>query len=297
MPTCMLIIFEYNNTNNYLPGAIIDLYHSYNYFKNYDINIITDITNIDNELLEEAIDAKIVKDDILKFYNSINPYIYTNYNNLLSKIKDTLITIKDEKLIIYYSGHGLNDCLVLPSTYEIGLPILSDKKLFPMIEFRNLILSSISPYVEIFWILDCCNPNGLHLPFKLNGNMFSLATINIDKIDCIPNQVLLITSAENHQKSTATNYGSLFTRYLFQALTTMNVKSNKITLSLNRNLRRLMGNLSSSIRKMYTGHIQNISIYSSYMIDPVLPLWIGKNLDYDIVTDYTLNKLIIKNII
>lgn len=306
MPTAILIAFEYTDTNNNLPGTCIDLYHSYKFCSTYcqDIYVVTDITEVNKLLLSDAIDNGIVKKDALNFYEKLDPYIITSFtlenvcknpfskkqpitNNFLSTIKEILDKgVPDEKLIIYWSGHGKDDSLVLP-----------DDSLICMLKFRNHILNNISSTTDVFWILDCCNPNGLHLPFKLNNNAFSLATTDVNKISCVSQSVLLITSAENHQKSAATLFGSLFTRYLFQLLTIMNIKTEisiNIKLQQNRNLRRLTGNLSSLIRKKYTGYPQNISIYSSYIIDPVLPTWIGSKHNFDVITNLKLDTLLVR---
>lgn len=287
MPLAILIGFEYKF--NILPGAIIDLYHSYKWCQSFNCNIhvLTDIKTIrDPDNLHYAIKQEIADTDLYDFYDNINPIIISN--NLLDEIVNILkLGIPDNKLILYYSGHGIKDSMIMP-----------DRSLLPFIKFRDGILNYLSPYVEIFWILDCCNPNGLNIPYKLDGNSFVLSST---KIECVSQPILLITSSESTEKSIATQFGSLFSRHLFQILTLMNDESiNKkkiltIPIHKNRNLRRLIGNLASSIRKMNTGYSQTVSIYSSYVIDPVLWLWIGSKKDYDIVTDFSLSILIIRN--
>lgn len=287
MPTSILIGFEYKD--DVLPGAIIDLYHCYKWCESFncEIKVLTDITEVDNKLLHQAINNNLAKKDILKFYDKIDPIIINN--NLVDEIIKILSNgINDNKLIVYYSGHGvLNDNLVMPS-----------KNLISMNKIKNIILENIDLSVEIFIVLDCCNPNGMRLPFKLENNLFKLSTKEFDSIDFVEHRILLITSASNYQKSVATEVGSLFSRYLFQILSNMNDKYDKIEipLQINRNLQRLTSNLSCEIKKMSTGYQQNISIYSSYIIDPVLWMWLGSDKNHDIITDYTLTKiLVIKN--
>lgn len=294
MPTAILIGFEYKF--NSLTGAIIDLYHAYKWCESFncDIHVFTDIKSIkDPDNIRIAINRKIVDPDIFTFYNKMNskPTI-ENSRNLLTSIIDSLKSaISDNKLFIYYSGHGVKDSIVMP-----------DRTLLPFIDFRNNILSILDSYVEIFWVLDCCNPNGLHLPYKLNGtggtNIFILSP---SKIECVSQPILLITSSESNEKSVATKLGSVFSRHLFHILLSLNrtcdATDNKsiVPTHKNRNLRRLIGNLASSIRKMHTGYAQTVSVYSSYVIDPVLWMWIGSRKSYDIVTDFGLSTLIIRN--
>jgi hypothetical protein len=71
-------------------------------------------------------------------------------------------------------------------------------------------------------------------------------------------------------------------------------KSVSIPKCKNRNIRRLIGNLGSSIRKMHTGYAQTVSVYSSYITDPILWLWIGTQKSYDVVHDITLSILMIR---
>lgn len=273
MPVAIIIGFEYNF--NSLTGAIIDIYNAYKWCESFgcQIHVITDIkTNKNIETLKSAIVKKIVSEDILTFYDRIpNKYILTSSSMLINIICNILGRgIIDEKLIIYYSGHGVKDSIVIP-----------DKSLLPFIAFRDVIIKQLSSYTEVFWILDCCNPNGLHLPYILDNNQFILSS---SKIECVRQTMLLITSSEENEKSIATKHGSVFSRHLFHLLNTLN----------NRNLKRLLGNISGLIRKMNTGYAQTVSVYSSYITDPILWMWIGSNKDYDIVPDITLSMLIIR---
>ena len=249
-------------------------------------HLITDITSIkypDN--VHEAVKQGIADNDLYNFYDTIKPIIISN--DLLRQIVKIFKSgIPDNKLILYYSGHGIKDSIVMP-----------DRNLLSFIKFRDCVVNSLPSYTEIFWILDCCNPKILNLPYKLEGNSFVLSS---EKIECVSQPILLITSSNSGEKSIATKVGSLFSRYLFQILTILNNTDDpiiKVTIPIhkNRNLRRLIGNLASSIRKMHTGYSQTVSIYSSYVLDPVLWLWIGSYKDYDIVTDLSLSILIIRD--
>jgi len=292
MPTVILIGFEY--TFNILTGAIIDLYNAYKWCLSFgcDIHVLTDITSVKHiNNLYDAINLEIVNTDILSFYDNIKSLtIVTNAQVLLTNIIKILEKgVPDNKVIIYYSGHGIKESMVMP-----------DRTLLPFIDFRDNILSTLKYDTEIFWILDCCNPNGLYLPFNLNGNRFILSS---SKIKCVSQPILLITSSESHEKSIATKFGSIFSRHLFDILTLLGDTNGpiiwkgdmSIPLHKNRNLRRLIGNISSSIRKLHTGYTQTVSIYSSYLIDPVLWMWIGSTHTYDIASDLTLTTLIIRN--
>jgi hypothetical protein len=289
MPTSILIGFEYKN--DILPGTLIDLYHCHKWCKSFGctINILTDIKEINTELLYNAIANKLANKSLLNFYDITKPIII--FDNLIDELLNILKQkIIDDKLIVYYTGHGvLYDNLVMPNEN-----LLSMKKL------KSIILENVPKSTEIFLIFDCCNPDGMGLPFKLKNNSFVLSSTDMKLVDFIEHKVLLITSSANHQKSVATQLGSLFTRYLFKILIDMNnydesyIKKENIPLSINRNLQRLTSNLSCHIRKLHTGYQQNISIYSSYIIDPVLWLWLGNYNNHNIICDYTLENIIVK---
>ena len=270
MPISILIVFEYQIKQ--LPGAIIDLYHAYKWSKSYgyETYIFTDIKKTNIELLQSAVLNDDIDDDILTFYKKLeNKYIVTNSDDLMFKIKSVL-DMEDDKLIIYYSGHGIEDNIIMPN-----------KSLLSFISFRDNILESLSDYVEIFWILDCCNPNGLNLPFKFNNNSFELSS---SKIECVTQPILLITSAEKDEKSIATKYGSLFSKSLFKYLNKCN----------DRNLQVMINKIKEDIDNVGSGYKQTISVYSSYIIHPVLWMWIGNDKTYDIVSDLSLTILILR---
>jgi len=287
MPRAILIGFEY--TFNALTGAIIDIYNGYTWCNTFGskISILTDIEKMrDKEHRQTMIEQRISHDNINKFLDT-NMIIVKNGKILEESIMIVLKGgIEDKKLIIYYSGHGVKDSMVMP-----------DKTLYSFIKFRDLVLNNVNRDIEIFWILDCCNPNGMNLAYKLERNQYVLSG---KKIEYVLQPILLITSSEAEEKSIATKYGSIFSRNLFMILTALNKKeidknTNVIPINKNRNLRRLIGNLASAIRKMHTGYAQTVSIYSSYVMDPILWMWIGSNKEYDIVADMSLSVLIIRN--
>lgn len=274
MAIAILIVFKY--MFNSLKGALIDLYLSYQWCKkyNYDIYVFTDITMIDDNHITGAINNKIVDYEIKFFFDDIEKKFFIN--NKISLILEIITILKqgvpDGKLIIYYSGHGVKDSMVMPN-----------RELLPFIDFKNNILDVLDSYIEIFCILDCCNPNGLYLPYKFNHNTFTLSP---SKIEFITQPFLLITSSNTDEKSIATNHGSLFTNSLFKLLS-----DEKSRL---RNLSKLINNLKSSIKNFHSGYYQTVSVYSSYIIHPILWTWIGSRKSYDIVSDLSLTVLTIR---
>jgi hypothetical protein len=247
--------------------------------------VITDITEYtNNRNIQTAIANKITDPKLSTFYDTMPSKTVVQHGNALMQIIMDVLRhgVPDNKLVVYYSGHGVKESMVMP-----------DKSLLPFIDFRDNVLNSVPLQVEIFWILDCCNPNGMHLPFKLENNAFVLSPT---KIECALNPILLITSSEIHEKSIATSLGSLFSRYLFRILRQLNEDHTSAIIPnrTNRNLRRLVGSLVGSIRGAHSGYAQTVSMYSSYITDPVLWMWIGSNKDYDIAIDMSLSTLVVR---
>lgn len=280
MPTALIIGFQYATYTKPLISALIDIYHAYTWCQTFhcDIHLLTDIISIDNDHLKSAVEEGMASPGLMTFYSTVKKTLIHTASDLTTELQRVLSTIHDEKLIIYYSGHGLNESMLLP-----------DNTTMSFIDIRHTVFRAIAPTVKVLWILDCCNPNGLHLPFRLQKNKFVLSTA---KISPVKNPLLLITSCEEKEKSAATAYGSVFSRSLFQILTKMN-ELNSTT--ANRNLRRLMGNISSEIRALHTGYVQTVSIYSSYIIDPVLWLWVGNSRHSDLDLDSTMSTILVQS--
>lgn len=288
-PLALLIGFQYHDLN----GTVIDLYHAHKWCQtfNCDIHVITDIggnngNNENRNNLEFAIRQGVADVDLRTFYDRLtSKYVVANKDQFVSELHAILDKARSHhKMVIYYTGHGLQNGL------ENGIK-LPDSTLMSFNEFRNHILSNIYIQVEIFWILDCCNPNGLSLPYQLRNNQFMFKDVSNNISSNIyygMHRILLITSANPDEKSVATKTGSLFTRYLFKILTNMTVTTFDVQKPLplihNRNLQRLIGNIASAIRTVHSGYQQTVSIYTSYIQDPVLWMWIGSNKPYDIST-------------
>lgn len=277
MPTAIIIGFEY--VDKPLTGALIDIFNAYKWCNSFcdNIFVITDITKVtDITNLISAVNDGFATKKLFTFYDKITKILVnTSVELSLTIIKILENLLFDDKLVIYYTGHGHKSAMVMP-----------DKSSLPFVELRDIVTNLTPPKLEIFWILDCCNPNGMCLPFVFNKGEFRLTSTELSSLYFVSQPILLITSSNNEEKSLATNHGSLFSRYLFNILNNMG--------NSNRNLRKLINNLSSSIKKMCTGYSQTVSIYSSYVFDPILWMWItpGKS---DIVSDITLTSLVIRN--
>lgn len=285
----MIVCFEYAQSK-ILPGSIVDLYLAYKWCSSFcdRIHILTDITNNNNIL--RAIDKYICEPVAVEFYENVpNKHIVNTGVSLMDTMRKVITEHNlDDRLIIYYSGHGVNNFMVIP-----------DQQLLPFIDFRKCITDSVSLQAEIFCILDCCNPQGMGLPYKLKDNTFRLCEENFT---CCTNSMLVMTSSGVHEESYATTSGSIFTSSLLEYLTTLSSPfsisvvdgQTVIPTTRNRNLHRLIKETTRSMRDVKKDHEEKIAIYSSYIVDPILWMWIGSKSKYDVVPDISGSALIIR---
>ncbi len=282
MVCSLLIGFEYSEKHN-LPGTILDLYNAWKWCQTFSrqIYILTDISEVSDAIAYRH-------PEVTPFWSQVSKFPVHN----LGKLQETLSTTLQEtmdRVVIYYTGHGLQNSLLLP-----------DQSQWSSLAFRDYILGRLNFETEIFWILDCCNPQGLNLPYQLENNRF---VVSKETLECVTQPILLITSSNSQEESVATRDGSLFSRYLFENLSLLNSigdlkfsrKRVSVPIKNNRNLKRLLGKITSSIQKVHSGYTQTVSIYSSYYMDPILWLWIGQ-IGCDVVTDLSLSFLVVRQV-
>lgn len=267
--SAILIGFRYNNTNSII-GTIIDLYIAYKYCQTIgcgDIYIFSDIENISGRNIPDAVINDIVDINIMHFMDHQKySMVVQDRQGLLDNLKKINISPRENKLLVYYTGHGTQDAICLPSDEKLSIAM-----------FRDTILSICQPDSEIFWIMDCCHSNGLYLPYYYDTIHSEYRLANYHRC-YITNKVFLITSSNKDEKAVATEYGSLFTRFLFKTLHG----------SLTRrkwNIGAIIDEITKKIREKKTGYTQSVSVYSSYIMSSVIWGWLwgdGKYIvDYD----------------
>lgn len=181
---------------------------------------------------------------------------------LASILKDS----KEKQIIIYYTGHASPGSITLPVDY------------LPFDDIRNLINAYTDPWSEILILLDCCYPSNLNLPYKFNGKTFKLDRPELAIYST--QRILLMTSASDSERSHIDNDISIFTNSFTKVLTDLFKKESMydhyLTNDVNRNLQRLRNRIFKKLAKN-TNLIQDVSIYSSHLFDPVLWWWVGLN--------------------
>jgi hypothetical protein len=244
MKNAILIGFEYNS----LPGAIIDLYLAIKWCHSLglEINVITDIKDIDNDLIFKSVEKRIVANDIFHIFDTVSLTIVNDKNKFVNTLSELC---KLNTSVIYFTGHSDIDKIILPENNFITFS-----------DFKNLICINSNINSNLFIIMDCCFVEGLYLQYKLHGNSFIVNKNN----SYISQKILLVASSNCDQKSLATKYGSVFSKIFFQKIYKFSKKSN---------IKELCDTISVEIKNKYPTYNQSVSIYSSEIIETDLWLY------------------------
>ena len=277
MPTVLIIGFSYDN----LPSTIADIYHVYSYYKNLDYNlyICTDIIepiNIEDRI--SLLTSGSVDDKFISFVSKTFDCIKTVVKDKQSLIDwfRSIELSKDNRLIIYYTGHGIENNILLPNGDRLT-----------SYQFRNHVLDigdiSNQPKSNIFIIIDCCNPHGFFLPFKFDRDSKSFTCTNFNFI--LP-KIIVMTSSESDSLSQALRLESPFTKYLFEYISkgynTYDIWS--VCNSIDEEIEK-QGKIKSG---------QKCAVYSSYHSLLVLWSWVINSV-IDVEADLSLKTITINS--
>jgi hypothetical protein len=277
MPTVIIIGFQYDNTNKELKSTITDSYLIYSFYKKlgYRIYIASDASySKPSDKLTKLLVDDIVDEKYLHFAKShfmeIKHDIKTK--NDLKIFFDMVEITGDRKVFVYYTGHGDKKGIKLP-----------DKTVLSAVDFRKAILeigrlpedeatiSTNSDYhsdlslrnginslgSQLFIMMDCCNPHGLYLPYKLGSseNRYISQTFLH-----VPVEIILLTATDSDSSVIADDSVSVFTKNFIDILkkTDTNVDLPHITKNISPN--------------------SNPMTYVSYPTTMVLWPWIYTNL-------------------
>lgn len=240
----LLIGFQYRGSN-YLPGTIVDMWIAYNFFikNNYTPIIITDIpiTSKYNNFLANSIQIK-TKDEFNSVINN------TNYGI-------------NNKFILYYSGHGMNNKILLP-----------DKKTVSIKKIKRQLLINC-PCKRYLLIFDGCQLGNVNLPYFYNKITKKIEYLP-GNIEMTPtsNKILVFSSAGRNSSALSTEIGSLFSHGFFSILS-FKYNLEDIIPYIDTNIQKYI-----NIRKQEVSdseiYDQNVKIYSSHVFDGDISPWL-----------------------
>lgn len=240
MDLSIIVGFSYMNANH-LSSCLRDIYSAYSYRRSGKCIIITD-WNFRTKNIHYN-DSQ----DWIEFISRKTHINWVHVNNLeslesaFSQYSETICQSK--RIMFYYTGHGCDTVFELP-----------DGSFVEQTYVRKLIHYHTGKNAQILYVLDCCSPSAIGLPYELKDKKFYRT---IEDVYCDRDEIC-IASSKSSQESHASNKYSLFTKYLFRILPEC--------CSLSELVSSLQGVLLVKTR-------QQVCIYSSHYRVPILWSW------------------------
>ena len=220
------------------------------------IIVITDIVRdqqtsvLVNSMLDSTVDTGVLS--FIEIIQSKDRYRRFTGKNDFIEIVESCLNGADEAFI-YYTGHVSNGYLLFPmdgidldldtnfGDLSIGKNIdtyndsavkhpnilkayhdahqsdpYRDNTKLSMEKYREILINSVSEDCKMFIVMDCCNSNGLGLPFQLIDGVYRLTPS--DEHDFVSQEIICVSSTMSDEHSIASRDGSIFTRSLFYNL-------------------------------------------------------------------------------
>lgn len=191
---------------------------------------------------------------------------YSNLIRTSTEFLDILTSIKahDNKIFLYYSGHGQLNTIMTPDNDEI--------------EARSVLdLIAKDNNCDIFIVMDCCHASSMMLMYKLVNRKLRLR--DYGNYIAIKNRVILLTGAneDDKEKAISSKTGSIFTKKFYEMIT------NKMD---DYDFTTIIQKINQMVFEERNGYIQTTCIYTSKMMEQVLWNWLwpsynGKDIYYD----------------
>lgn len=233
MKVALLIGFQYqDDPNKYLPGILVDLYLTYQAVIKMGVDrflMVTDIrSDLAVDLLRRALSDDIIDSGILSFVEeSREKGFYCSYSSQSEFIaRITEIVGGGDRIFVYYTGHGDNGDMLLPSGDGPANKL-------DMYIFRRCIVDHCIPRSQVFFLLDCCSDTQMKLPYKMVDGKYRLFGKSRPKIDSYEthetieleeflasikftgHDIVCLSSASTDGFSHITEKGSFFTQGFF----------------------------------------------------------------------------------
>lgn len=218
MPTLIIVAFQYEKTPQELQSMIMDVYLVYSFYRDLDYRIfiasdamtICCNTNPTKYLVDGVVDQHyipFVKSNFLDMRHRV-----TTRHELVNFFEDIQIT-DDRRVIVYYTGHGKTGGILLPNNTTL-----------PAVDFRSMIINlkvekaghGLRPGLfntigsQVLIIMDCCNPHGLYLPYKVLSRESEINQLNL----FISPEIILLVPCDENLQALAQDSISPFTREL-----------------------------------------------------------------------------------
>lgn len=258
MPTAILIGFQYAQSRR-VNGILVDLHLMSKYWKSlgFKIRTLSDELTLSTDI-SEIMRLEHTSADIL--LHASDCVVHT-----LNELLVALEGIKDDYLVLYYTGHGSKDGLYLPS-----------QELWTYNNIRQYMHNTTARKAMI--IIDACDCGDMGLPLTMGVRGFTLLDSLkscIRRVDWGRQELLLLTASRQEERARSIGTGSIFTVCLVRLLYRLREDRN-ISIGLDT----IMKTLSREMHELCSSHTP--MIYCSRVIPPVLPSWLYSKYDIEL---------------
>ncbi len=174
-----------------------------------------------------------------------------------------------------YTVDGADHSQLKPLQISMSHKSANESPKLLLIELRTLILSSVDKYAEVFLVMDCCNGNGLGLPFHLRSRIYRLT--NSEPRIYTTQKVICLSSTMSDENSVTSRDGSIFTRSLFKQMR-----------DHEQSIHRLLKVVG---KECLTKYSQTATVHASYPDLKILWNWVYGKVTISIIINYTSNTL------
>jgi len=307
MRTAIIIGFDYKNWKE-LPGIPIDIYCAFKTAMRSKPDRTIVVTDIDRDYegitYYEAIINEVVDGDLLQFISSIQQQGYHHKFRSSQDLRDVILEYSRDcsQVFFYFTGHCKNGEMLLPMPDKVLLPMpdkvllpTTNRELLPMpsevtheishtiygivrqgndsipiSDILDMITRSSLPNSDIFCICDCCESDGMKLPFILDSSAdrYRLRSdLTLQELSFPKQNVICISSSSFNQEAKSNRMGSLFTPRFCQVI------------SKCRSLFTSREQVQAMVESMSS---QTITVHSSKPTSKLTPSWIhGHSLDIE----------------
>ena len=168
-------------------------------------------------------------------------------------------------------------CHEIVNHLEVPIKTDDENSKLSLIDLRMLILTSVDKYAEVFLVMDCCNGNGLGLPFHLQDNVYRLT--NSEPRIYTTQKVICLSSTMFDENSITSRDGSIFTRSLFKQMKERQQSIQKML--------EVVG------KECLTKYAQTATVHASYPDLKILWNWVYGPTNLSIIIDCQTNTLIV----
>lgn len=269
MISLILIGFKYapnKKTTTPLPGVSLDINRIIEHYKGRISNAII-LSNIKSVKFNMSHNDDNDDDDLRPFKRSSNSEIckHTKTNIMYNYVSDAPSLLhhikkyckyneRNNRVIVYYSGHGRKGNMMLPNDTRLSFSFL-----------LNTLVRAInvpSVHKKLLVIADCCDPGTFDLPYKFSGGTRVSLTSTCSNYMNNKNVSCMVVTSASVAKKAITHYenASFFTCVLLEQFRQNNINIDTI--------RRVIKARSKQI-----GHYQIMSCYTSERTKPFLWSW------------------------